>query len=454
MKIRIVLSITFALLTQSCEEKPSGPQSTAERSQPQPTPSAAASPSATAINPNAEAQSRAEAEWAKVWLEEGDTWVTKEQNSEFLLQIKGRRTVVLPQPLTEADRLNGVEWNGAVAFGASALRFYYYAAKSAMVGSHSQGWTDWQPGPTEASLRGHSSTPLWQLEMKKRSGQWIVSAPELYTEGNYRHKTQRPTVAEFHKATGQLTAADQQELDAEAAKMRELAEASRKETQVLGTYDSTNYVLSNFKHFKVTLTDVGVRIDNYYNMEGKAQGPVSFTYGDLTAINTWYGNSLIGLQGPQGSYSIVLRAKGKADEFLRVINDAQSAWKRKYGSLSGDLADADSPPPSEQPSVSPPKSSSPAGLDLRAILPGRWRDETGLVTYADDGTGTNATRDGKKLRFRWSIDGETLTLTMYEVDGRPANPWTVRLTVSDVSSDSFAFTRIGGTTRFRAQRVR
>jgi hypothetical protein len=180
---------------------------------------------------------------------------------------------------------------------------------------HPAGWTAWQDQPF--------MNP--SFDVTKINGRWVGKSTEPAT-------MTKPALIEIHQITQKLTPADREQLAAEAAKTGDLRQLSRQETRVLGTYDATNYVLSNFKHFKITLTDVGVRIDNYYNMNGAAQGPVSFTYGDLEDINTWYGNTLVSLKGPRESYSLSFH-DGTGNEFVRMIQQARNDWKQKYKSL-------------------------------------------------------------------------------------------------------------------------
>jgi hypothetical protein len=83
---------------------------------------------------------------------------------EYFDQYKGLTVDVEVTPLTDADRLNGLEWNGTVELSADTSRRYGFRA----VGP--QGWDRWENGGGETyTIR------------KRKGGNWVAVAPNGYT---------------------------------------------------------------------------------------------------------------------------------------------------------------------------------------------------------------------------------------------------------------------------------
>lgn len=82
-------------------------------------------------------------------------------------QLKSASFYVKETPLTEATKLNGIEWQGRIMFVASA-----YRKRSA-----NWGWTSWQDGvpPTQSDLAplvdAHS---VLDKGFSKKNGQWEI----------------------------------------------------------------------------------------------------------------------------------------------------------------------------------------------------------------------------------------------------------------------------------------
>lgn len=160
----IIIASGTLLITQACDQKPVPTVNSSPLS-----PSAPPSPIPTA-NPQAEAISEAEKEWAKVWVQTGDTWMARAKESAYLLQIKDRRPSVQAQSLSDADRLNGVQWSGSVAFRCSAARKFGFASNAggltAMFGGsgseYNVGWNEW--------FTPEGAIAVYRL--KKQRGKW------------------------------------------------------------------------------------------------------------------------------------------------------------------------------------------------------------------------------------------------------------------------------------------
>jgi hypothetical protein len=82
------------------------------------------------------------------------TFMTKD------VQFKPATPKVVAEDITEADRLNGVEWHGAVNFSAPAHR----------VRMDGNPWADWEPWPQGT---------FWSVELEKRNGNWTADEQML-----------------------------------------------------------------------------------------------------------------------------------------------------------------------------------------------------------------------------------------------------------------------------------
>jgi len=72
-----------------------------------------------------------------------------------IVELKGLSAEVKSQPLSNADKLNGVEWKGSGNIRQEAWRMYH----------EKTGWSGWQPPPQNESRR---------LFLGKKKGRWIV----------------------------------------------------------------------------------------------------------------------------------------------------------------------------------------------------------------------------------------------------------------------------------------
>lgn len=114
---------------------------------------------------DAEAMARAESFWKQIWIAYGDTWVARAKTSSYLTQIRNRRVEVRAEALGEADRLNGVEWRGTVAFYRSAERRFGFEASGGRVtmDEYRMGWNEWT-SPNGGAVAVY--------RFKKQNGRW------------------------------------------------------------------------------------------------------------------------------------------------------------------------------------------------------------------------------------------------------------------------------------------
>ena len=92
-----------------------------------------------------EALEQAETRWKQIWVNDGDTWIARAKDKSYLMQIKGRRSEVEADSLTEADGLNEIQWRGTVKFYRSAQRLFGFDSNrgSLSMNQHDPGWNEW-----------------------------------------------------------------------------------------------------------------------------------------------------------------------------------------------------------------------------------------------------------------------------------------------------------------------
>jgi hypothetical protein len=117
---------------------------------------------------DAQAITQARQHFESVWVKHGEIWYTV--NGGKLLAAKGISFEVRPHaPLTEADRLNQLEWSGVVDCRASASCARLLSSKG--------GWNPWETGlqlyaGDGVGLEHYEGTTSYQIE--KRGGQWRI----------------------------------------------------------------------------------------------------------------------------------------------------------------------------------------------------------------------------------------------------------------------------------------
>jgi hypothetical protein len=152
--------------------------------------SSTTSPNTTADTDRDEAIKQAEAKWAEVWVRNGDTWLAKINAQPGILEIRGRTTQVNPDTLSEANRLNGIQWQGSVSFTCVAERVFGLAAhQGALIAlngdrEYHSGWNDWiEPKTTCAIYR-----------FRKRKGTWTPVERNAY---DFAEDVVRPSNADL-----------------------------------------------------------------------------------------------------------------------------------------------------------------------------------------------------------------------------------------------------------------
>lgn len=125
------------------------------------------SPGMAGSSLDAEARREAEKFWGTQITKCGDSYYRKEvlKKNDYVLyyQMKNPTVGVTSQPVSEADRLNGIEWKGSTAFRPEASRIW---------GTEKKGWFDWQRGPGGVPELSHG--------MKKMKGTWSVDTERYW----------------------------------------------------------------------------------------------------------------------------------------------------------------------------------------------------------------------------------------------------------------------------------
>ena len=128
----------------------------------------------------------AEAEAGRViwplWTQCGEFHITKVvippgrrgsgAGGSFITQVKGAHLVAQGQPLTEADRLNALEWHGVVRFTALASRVHGPIRLSRGEREPPQ-WSQWREG----------APSNYDRRLEKRQGKWQVFVAKNATTG-------------------------------------------------------------------------------------------------------------------------------------------------------------------------------------------------------------------------------------------------------------------------------
>ncbi|HVF71864.1 MAG TPA: YARHG domain-containing protein [Chthoniobacterales bacterium] len=143
-----------------------------------------------------EAIARAEDLWREAWIPFGDTWVARAEVSPYLVQIRNRRIEAESRTLNEADRLNGVEWEGTVAFYRSAERRFAFesSAGGVRLDPYRVGWNEW---------RSPNAGAISVYRLKRQNGRWSGLEHDIATGAKLewgRDEMVRPKKSELHLA--------------------------------------------------------------------------------------------------------------------------------------------------------------------------------------------------------------------------------------------------------------
>jgi hypothetical protein len=106
---------------------------------------------------DAEAQQKGEDYWYSALTKCGDSYYGKDEPSDFTYQFSDVSIELSPTQLTEASRLNGIEWSGYATLRCKTSRLRV------------KKWEPWQNG---------SAYPLVNVEMKRVTGKWLFNGDE------------------------------------------------------------------------------------------------------------------------------------------------------------------------------------------------------------------------------------------------------------------------------------
>lgn len=106
-----------------------------------------------------EARQKGEEYWYTALTKCGDSYYGKDEPSDFTYQFNDVLIELSPAQLTEASRLNGVEWRGYAALRCKTSRMRVKNLK----------WEPWQNG---------SAYPLVNVEIKRVNGKWLFNGKE------------------------------------------------------------------------------------------------------------------------------------------------------------------------------------------------------------------------------------------------------------------------------------
>jgi hypothetical protein len=126
---------------------------------------------------DAEAKEEAEKFWATQTTRCGDSYYRKQilpekDNYVLYFQMRDAEVVVTPNKVSEADRLNGIEWKGETSFRPKASRVW---------GTEKGAWYEWKPGM--------GNVPDLSYGMRKVNGRWAVNTEKSYvTRGIIRYE--------------------------------------------------------------------------------------------------------------------------------------------------------------------------------------------------------------------------------------------------------------------------
>jgi hypothetical protein len=120
-------------------------------------------------NGSSEAKKEAEKFWATQITKCGDSYYRKEvlpkkDDYVILYEMKDPTVLVEPHKLSEADHLNGVEWDGTTTFSPKASRVW---------GQDRGSWFEWK--------KGMGDVPELIYPIKKVNGQWSVDTKRTWS---------------------------------------------------------------------------------------------------------------------------------------------------------------------------------------------------------------------------------------------------------------------------------
>lgn len=102
-------------------------------------------------------------------------------HEDELYQLKNASFYVKETPLTEATKLNGIEWQGRIVIIATAHRKRY---------TDNSGWSSWTDGvpPSQSDLAPLvEARSLFDKGFSKKNGQWEIGEDGKDTDGKSTH---------------------------------------------------------------------------------------------------------------------------------------------------------------------------------------------------------------------------------------------------------------------------
>lgn len=93
---------------------------------------------------------------------------------ESLFEIKSTKGVLKEDAVTEADKLNGIEWQGKFTIPVKLYRPCRINLGGLKVTPEEMEWTEW----VEEDLTGMLGAPLFQVYITKKNGKWEVEGPK------------------------------------------------------------------------------------------------------------------------------------------------------------------------------------------------------------------------------------------------------------------------------------
>jgi outer membrane murein-binding lipoprotein Lpp len=159
---KAVIYIAFAglvgsLMLASCSPSTRKSTSVATSTQQSSTvPDPGAVSTSKAVTGTLEEQARAAAKdfWAQRFSSCGDSSYGRSPSTKVVLECKGANITINAEPVSDTEKLEGIEWKGATEITARQSRFYRYSYGY---------WDSWGNGLGQESFK---------VPMKKRNGRW------------------------------------------------------------------------------------------------------------------------------------------------------------------------------------------------------------------------------------------------------------------------------------------
>jgi hypothetical protein len=137
---------------------------------------ASATPATPVVGLNKEAADKAREHFETMWVNRGESWYgisgtggPESMLPRALIEAKGITFNISSQPLSEADKLNQLEWSGEVNVVAVASR-----RKPMQPGA---AWKDWETG-----LELYNGDGATTYVLEKKAGRWRIVRPACDVE--------------------------------------------------------------------------------------------------------------------------------------------------------------------------------------------------------------------------------------------------------------------------------